>query len=218
MDWSEHFQRWVDASQRPGPGAHLAMQDARKRVKQNTPADWEWLSTALGDDKRKRFVALLFRAQPVPKRLLPAFLLAAVLERNPSLNRMYVEPCVRSWGGGYVNRRLLRYLRTGTNEERAGAVSAFYWATANPRNEDLTSLRGEIRVELLREFTENPEVLVLQRIVPLLRLDAGAYPKECEHLVGRAIAIGRSHSDEYIRHRIEVQLGAGGPFRPIPSA
>ncbi|MBX3628112.1 MAG: hypothetical protein KF892_24090 [Rhizobacter sp.] len=218
MEWPEYYDRWSEALPKPGPGAHLAMEEARRRVQRNTTTDWEWLSSALGDAKRKRFVALLFQRQPVPKRLLNAFILAGVLEQNPSLNRMYIEPCVRSWGGGEINRRLLRYLREGTNEEKAGAASAFYWATSNPRDEDLSELRDEIRSELLREFVENPETRVLQRIIPLLNLDAKAHPEMNRPLIKEAISIARAHPDEYIRHRVEIQLGVGGLFRPIPAA
>ena len=117
MEWSEYYDRWSEAVPKSGPSAHLAMEDARRRVQRNTPTDWDWLSSALADVKRKKFVALVFQRQPIPKRLLSAFVRAGVLERNPSLNRMYIEPCVRSWGGGEINRRLLRYLREGTNEE-----------------------------------------------------------------------------------------------------
>ncbi|MBX3628033.1 MAG: hypothetical protein KF892_23695 [Rhizobacter sp.] len=218
MDWHEHFSGWFEATGRPGPTAHLRLAAARKRVQTNTPADWQWLSDALADPARKVFVALVFKLQPVPKRLLTPFLHAAVLERNPSRNRIFVEPCVRSWGGREINRRLLRHLQNGSNEEKAGAASAFYWAQGNPRCEDLSQLRSSIRSALLREFVSNEDVSVRQRIVPLLRLDVSAYPVEEHSLIAEAIALARAHPDEYIRHRIEVQLGAGGPFKPIPGA
>jgi hypothetical protein len=178
--------------------------------------DWQWLSQALSDTKRKVFVALVFKYQPVPKRLLPAFMHAAVLEPNPSRNRMFIEPCVRSWGGGEVNHRLLRHLQEGTNEEKAGAASAFYWAQGNPRNEDLGELRSTIRSALLHEFAGNSDLRVRQRIVPLLNLDQAAYDEQDHPLIAQAITLARSHPDEYIRHRIEIQLGGDGPFRAIP--
>lgn len=217
MEWSEHFDDWLQATGTRGPEAHLRMQAARKRVQLNSPADWEWLSEALADVKRKAFVALVFQRQPVPKRLLAPFLRAAIMERDPSRNRMFIEPCVRSWGGVEVNRRLLKYLQTGSNEEKAGAASALYWAQGNPRDEDLSQLRSGIRSALLREFVVNADLHLRQRIVPLLRLDQSAYESEDRPFVAEAIAIARVHSDEYIRHRIEVQLGAGGPLMAIPA-
>ena len=217
MEWAEHFEGWLKASGKPGPAAHLELEAARQRVPSNTPDDWQWLSEALGDPTRRVFVALVFKYQPVPKRLLGAFLHAAVLELDPSRNRMYIEPCVRSWGGGEVNRRLLRYLHEGSNAEKAGAASAFYWAQGNPRSEELDQLRNTVRSALLHEFVKNEDLVVRQRIVPLLRLDPSAYEAEDHPLIARAVQLARSHPDEYIRHRIEVQLGGGGTFKPIPS-
>ncbi len=216
MDWAEHFSLWLKVRDQRGPQAHLRLQEARKRVQKNTSADWQWLSDSLANAERKFFVALVFKRQPVPKRLLAAFVHAAVLERDPSGNRWYIEPCVRSWGSREIYLRLLSYLQTGSNEEKAGAASALYWAGANPRDEDLTEVRNQIRSLLLREFVSNADVWVRQRIVPMLRLDPSAYESADRPLIAEAIALARAHPDDYIRHRIEVQLGAGGPFKPIP--
>jgi hypothetical protein len=54
---------------------------------------------------------------------------------------------------------------------------------------------------------------------PMLRagvLERNPYPEELRPLIAAAVEVARSHSDEYIRHRVEVQLGSGGPFMPIP--
>ena len=217
MGWDERFRDWIVANQKPGPDAHKQLEAARKSVRLNGANDWQWLIEALGDAKRKVFVALVFKYQPVPKRLLCAFLHAAVLESNPSLNRIFVEPCVRSWGGAEVNRRLLRFLQEGTNLERAGAASAFYWAQGNPRNEELSEIRYSVRRALLHEFVHNPDLRVRQRIVPLLNLDPSDYERQDHPLIAQAIATARSHLDEYIRHRIEIQLGGNGPFQAIPN-
>lgn len=216
MEWNEYFDGWREAIGKLGPEAHLRMEAARKRVHTNTPADWQWLSASLKDPGRKIFVALVFERQPVPKRLLAPFLHAAVLERDPSRNRFYIAPCIRSWGDREINQRLLRYLETGSNEEKAGAASAFYWARGNPRDEDLGTLKAVIRSALLREFVQNEDVSVRQRIVPLLNLDPSVYSVDDRLLIAEAVAIARAHSDQYIRHRIEIQLGAGGPFMAIP--
>jgi hypothetical protein len=216
MDWTDYFDKWMTVRRAPGPTEHETLEAARKRVQANTKEDWHWLSDALADPQQKLFVALVFKRQPVPKRLLKAFLHAGVMERNPSINRFFIEPCIRSWGGREVSQRLLNYLQTGSNVEKSGAASAFYWVKGNPRNEDLSAVHHMIRTQLLQEFVNNEDVTVRQRIVPLLRLDELAYPPEERVLVPIAIAIARSHPDEYVRHRIEVQLGAGGPFKAIP--
>lgn len=218
MMWDEQYQLWSDACRRPGQEAHWRMQAARKCVARNTPDDWRWLEEGLSDPDRKRFVAAVFRFQPVPRRLFGPMLHAGVLERNPSLNRMFIEPCVRSHGAGRVLRALLGYLESGTDAEKAGAASAVYqadWA-GNPRNEDLGDLRQRVDSQMLREFVGNPDLEVRRRIIPMLRLAGEAYPVELRPLIPVAVDVARSHPDEYIRHRIEIQLGAGGPFMAIP--
>jgi hypothetical protein len=50
-----------------------------------------------------------------------------------------------------------------------------------------------------------------------LQLNPALYNEEIQPLIAKAISIARTHSDEYIRHRIEIQLGASGPFKAIPT-
>ena len=58
----------------------------------------------------------------------------------------------------------------------------------------------------LREFVGNEDLNVRCCILPGLRLDPTSYPSELRALVDTAVAIARSHPDEYIRHRVEVQV------------
>lgn len=216
MTWNEHYRAWSEVRRKPGQEAYWRMQAARKRVAENTEDDWRWLSEALSDPERKWFVADVFNFQPVPKRIFTSMLRAGVLERNPSFNRAFIEPCVRSLGGRRVLEQLLRYLEFGSDAEKAGAASALYWAGGNPRDEDLRALRDRLQSLMLREFVSNPDLDVRRRIIPMLSLEPGAYPEELRALVPKAIKVARSHPDEYIRHRVEVQLGSGGPFMAIP--
>ena len=108
MTWDENYHAWSEVRRKPGQEAHRRMQAARKRVAENTPDDWLWLRKALADPGRKWFVAGVFKFRSVPKRLFDAMLRAGVLERNPSLNRVFIEPCVRSLGGWRVLEQLLR--------------------------------------------------------------------------------------------------------------
>jgi hypothetical protein len=137
---------------------------------------------------------------------------AGVYERNPSFNRLFIEPCVRSYGTRWVKEQLLRYLESGTDIEKAGAASALYWSGDDSDGE----LRERIHSQRLREFVNNEDLQVRRRIIPMLCLQEEQYPEDLLPLVAKAIEIARSHSDEYIRHRVEVQLGAGGPFMAIP--
>ncbi|HEX8693605.1 MAG TPA: hypothetical protein VF746_14375 [Longimicrobium sp.] len=214
--WDEHYRLWSEARRGPGQDVGPRLQAARRRVARNTPGDWRWLTEALADAERKWFVAGVFERHPVPGRLLGPMLRAGVLERNPSFNRLFIEPCVKSLGGRRVLEELLRYLEGGTDAEKAGAASALYWAGGNPRNEELGELRERLRCRMLREFVGNPDLDVRRRIVPMLWLEPEAYPEELRPLVPAAVEIARSHPDEYIRHRVEVQLGAGGPLMALP--
>jgi hypothetical protein len=214
--WDEHFRTWSEVRRGLRQEVQALMQAARKRVARNTPDDWQWLAEALGDAERKWFVAEVFETHPVPGRLLGPMLRAGVLERNPSSNRAFIEPCVRSLGARRVLEALLRYLESGTDAEKAGAASALYWVGGNPRSEELDGLRERLRGQMLREFVHNPDLDVRRLIIPMLRLEPEAYPEELRPLVPAVIEIARSHPDEYIRHRVEVQLGAGGPLLTIP--
>jgi hypothetical protein len=72
------------------------------------------------------------------------------------------------------------------------------------------------RETFLRVFVNNDDVTVRRQIIPSLNLDESAYPDELKPLVRRAVEIARNHTDEYIRHRVEVQLGNERLLRPIP--
>ncbi|HEX9936589.1 MAG TPA: hypothetical protein VGB15_05685 [Longimicrobium sp.] len=216
--WDEHYRRWSDAVHtKRHDDAERLMQAARKRVNRNTPGDWQWLADALADDERKAFVAGVFRFQTVPGRLLGPMVRAAVMTRNPVAGRFFIAPCVRSLGARRVLELLLRYMETGTNQEKAGAVSALYYAYQNPRNEEVGGLWEQARCWMLRELVANPDLQVRQRIIPMLQLEPEAYPVDLRPLVPVAIDLARSHPDAYIRHRVEVQLGAGGLLMAIPN-
>jgi hypothetical protein len=141
---------------------------------------------------------------------------AGVLERNPSFNRVFIDPCVRSFGTARVCAALLSYFETGGNAEKAGATNAFYWAWGWESNENLGDLRGRIRAARLREFVQNEDLQVRQSIIPALSLEPEDYPEELRPLIPRAIEIARAHASAYIRHRVEVQLGANEPYMAIP--
>jgi hypothetical protein len=212
----EIYELWRAACAR----RHLGLQNAHiKAARQLTASGksefWSWLTESLHDEQRKWFVAAFFDSYPVPRRLLNEMIRAGVYERNPSSNKLFIEPCVSSFGSEPVCTELLTYLEHGSNVEKAGAASAFYWAAShtNPPTEEL---RQRIREQMLSEFVNNPDVELRRRVIPMLVLNEERYPTHVRPLVMQAIAIARLHSDEYIRHRVEIQLGARGPFLPIP--
>ncbi|MFF2518127.1 hypothetical protein [Streptomyces sp. NPDC058086] len=147
---------------------------------------------------------------------------AAVYDPDPSFNRQFVEPALNAFGYRRVRSALLDYLRTGTNQERAGAARAWYRSALPLRLskgraegsdiggqaevDDRSVMVGEWYEAALREFVRNEHLDVRRCILPGLPLRKSAYPPELHDLVEAAVMIARSHPDEYIRHRVEHQV------------
>ncbi|MFD8751579.1 hypothetical protein ACFV0O_11470 [Kitasatospora sp. NPDC059577] len=150
----------------------------------------------------------------LPEEYFEALLEAAVHDPNPSFNRRFVEPALLAFGQRRVRLALLGYLRTGTNPERAGAARAWYWTALSVGDgsngaaaDEGASVRDTWYETALREFVANQDLDVRRCILPGLPLVLRAYPAELHGLVEAAVAIARSHPDEYIRHRAEIQVG-----------
>ena len=62
----------------------------------------------------------------------------------------------------------------------------------------------------------NQNVDVRRSIIPSLKLEKSAYPDALKPLIAEAIEIARNHDDDYIRHRVEVQLGNERLLKPLP--
>jgi hypothetical protein len=67
-------------------------------------------------------------------------------------------------------------------------------------------LRARWQHAALWEFVANEDLDVRRCILPGLSLRPGHYPDGLKDLVETAVRIARSHSDNYIRHRIEHQV------------
>ena len=178
--------------------------------------DWEWFAQALDDPQRKWFVAEVFRRPPVPKRLRHKMLLAGVLERDPSFNRWFVEPCVRSFGAKWVLEQLLGYLTAGGNAEKAGAANASYWVHENPRHEALSTISDAFQEAALLEFIANDDLDVRRCLIAKLEFQPKDADPRRRKLVDEAIRIATSHHDTYIRRRADIQLGRGGLLMALP--
>ena len=213
MTLDELYDLW-ERDRRHGGLSHGHIKAARQLVSSIRGAGWTWLTEALNDNRRKWFVAAFFKSYPVPRRMFKQMLIAGVLEKDPSYNRGFIQPCVQSFGPETLLIKLLEYLESGSDEEKAGAASAFYWVRGG--GDSTSDLRRRIRCQMLREFVNNSDLQVRRRIIALLELEARKYPRDLRPLIKQAIDIARSHSDEYIRHRVEIQLGGCGPLMPIP--
>lgn len=177
---------------------------------------WEHRARAALRDACRRGVTL-------SEESFDVLLKAAVHDPNPSFNRQFVEPSLNAFGHRRVQFALLKYLRTGTDLERAGAARAWYWsalplrmplvraeglgATGQAERDDGSAVVVVWNEAALREFVSNEHLDVRRCILPGLSLRKSAYSPELHDLVDTAVAIARSHPDEYIRHRVEHQVG-----------
>lgn len=217
--------------------------DAIRCLANPTDDDVRWILGALRNPGqmpmgRQWFVADLFKRSSIwAESFFEPLLDAAIDELDPSYNRHFVDPCLGAFGPRRVNEYLLDVVESGSDFRKAGAVNALYWAavglsflgtatsfrieeaTLESRTlyESLQDVWDRKDVLMLETFVSNPDVRVRQSIISKLILDPLRYPEEYRPLVQQAIAIGRAHSDEYIRHRVEVQLGdVSGGFPALP--
>ena len=239
MTWDEYCERYLTERK---TNLEYLWKEISPCVYHLSNENIQWLIQALEDEQRKWFVAFVVKKAGggLPKRLKRVLFFplirAAVYERNPTLNRYFVEPCVAVFGYRQVIEALLDLVEHGSNFEKAGAVNALYWARfrfsfiknapkytleyATPGSksayEALADLRLRKQCLFLREFVSNPNLDVCRRIIPDLVLNPSCYADELKPLVLNAIEIARTHSDDYIRHRVEVQLGTERLLKPLP--
>jgi hypothetical protein len=191
----------------------------------------------LKDEQAKWFVAGVAEIAPsIADVLMGPLLDAGVDELNPSFNNLFVEPCMRVFGARRVNEYLLRVVESGTDFQKAGALNASYWARvglsfdggcrdfsiehATPESraayESLSDVWQRWKHLVLETFVSNPDLDVRRSAIPHIDLDETSYDWTYRPLVAQAIAIARSHPDDYIRHRLEVQLGTTRFCSPLP--
>jgi len=218
--WDEVYADWVAAVGKDGRGVASSVSSARRVLSGRRPARWRWVRSALRDGERKWFVASVFDGIPAPMVLVSEFVRAGVYEKNPSLNRQFLEPAVRAVGAVKVGARLAQYLEDGTPEEKAGAASAWYWCCGlgrlSPEPEAVGPLAVRLQRLLLMAFVSCPDLEVRRRTLPMLDLVSRPADDEQRQLVASAIAIAENHPDEYIRHRVRIQQGSPEPYKPLP--
>lgn len=206
MDWEPLFQQWEverAASKQGGSSALEALETkARAFLKHRPVPDREWLLSALEgtteeEGRRRYFLCIALRhADQIPPVLFDPLLRAAVYERDPSFNRFFIVPCLRWAGPRKVNEALLHYLEEGTNVEKAGAASAFYWSLMHHErvtHENIEDLVARKRDLFLREFVTNQDVEVKRRILPGLELKPELYSEDLRPLIPQAIQLARNH-------------------------
>ena len=176
-----------------------------------------------GDARAAVRTALAGVTPPAPEALYEPLLRAAVLDPDPSFNRWFAGPACTLYGHRRVKTDLIEVLRNGTNEEKAGAARAWYWTripltyvnfspTPTPESQAaydaVRDLEREWQDAMLAEFVRNDDLDVRRCLLPGLSLcERADGPPERRALVAAAVRIAREHPDEYLRHRVEVQLG-----------
>lgn len=144
-------------------------------------------------------------ASPVPEEWFEPLLRAAVHEPDPSLNRQLVEPLVAAYGHRRVQLALIACVDTGSATDAAGAARAWYW-TRRARTHPLSDLSRQYRYTALRRFVTEDDLDMRRCILPSLPLDPQMYPDTMHDLVTEAVRIARTSPDDYLRHRVEIQV------------
>ncbi len=156
-------------------------------------------------------------AGSVPEEWFEPLLRATVHEPDPSLNRQLVEPLIAAYGHRRVRLALIAHLDTGTAPDAAGAARAWYWTHRAPRSpraipengaarEALSELNRRYRHTALRRFVTEDDLDLRRCILPGLPLDPQMYPHAMHDLVTQAVRIARTSPDDYLRHRVELQV------------
>ena len=111
---------------------NTAVQDllgrAASTLPKDSPSALSWFTSALQRDPDKWFVARLMSvATPVPRTLLDPLLVAALLESDPSANRVFVEPCIRTFGSSEVTSHIAALADYPGVAEHGGVDKVMYW-------------------------------------------------------------------------------------------
>jgi len=138
IDWdglADRYVQLVEAGPRTQPELS-AIDDLLGKAASNFPKnrapDLAWFVAALNEAPKKWFVAkMLERVNPVPSILLDPLLAAAMEESNPSANRVFIAPCVRTFGKEAVKVRLNELATQSESHDAESLALAMYWVEAN---------------------------------------------------------------------------------------
>ena len=212
--------------------------DVRQRYTRANETELGWLLENLGDSEKSWFISLALEGmESLHDQFLMPLVMAGVNEVDPSSNKRFIQPAVQHFGVRRVMECLFDVLKTGNQFEQSGAINALYWAqvpltfqadtkdftienaTAESREayQSVADIGRDISLHLLELFVTTDSIDVQRSVIPRLALDnSDRYPETHRQFVNRAIEIARSHTDEYVRHRIEVQLGKESLLKPLP--
>ncbi|MEI6235672.1 MAG: hypothetical protein WCT04_21665 [Planctomycetota bacterium] len=207
--------------------AHAIIADAATQVMSVSDDQMRWLMVSLSDDKRKFFTAaILTAAAAVPEKLYQPMLRAAIYETSPLRAQAFVEPLTKAFTVRQVYQHLLEFVQNGNDFEKAGAVNALHWIgerkTASEKENSkpdmsLMSLDEVKRKVYLNTFISNANLDVRRSIITYVDLDAFTAAPTIKELIDKVVKLCRQHPDEYIKHRVEVQLGRANSAYSLPA-
>jgi hypothetical protein len=102
------------------------------RITSNFPKDnpdsLVWFTAALIHTEKKWFVVkLLEKVNPVPKTLFDDLVLASLIEHDPSFNKWFITPCVKSFGVEAVKSKIMALASHPQVVENEGVNKVMYW-------------------------------------------------------------------------------------------
>jgi hypothetical protein len=94
----------------------------------DNPHSLAWFTSALIHDDKKWFVVkLLEKVNPLPKALFDDLVLAALTEHDPSFNKWFITPCVKSFGTEKVKSKIMTFATHPQVIENDGVNKVMYW-------------------------------------------------------------------------------------------
>ncbi|QYJ89551.1 hypothetical protein [Shewanella halotolerans] len=133
MNLESLYEEYVQAkSVKEKSAGHQAIQKVIGKVACNFPKDnpeaLAWFTMALTHDSKKWFVAkLLEKVNPVPKALFDDLVFASLIENDPSFNKWFIAPCVRTFGVDAVKSRIMTFSVHPQVIENDGVTKVMYW-------------------------------------------------------------------------------------------
>jgi hypothetical protein len=158
---------------------------AVERLSQGAEWDISWLVADLRHERRRWVVARLAGlARSVPSALFEPMLIAAAAAEDPSLSRLFVDPCVATFGTDRVREFLISLAESSDPRTVVGAIDAMYWVSQRSQRHAIERRR----TFLLEAFVSDRSSSYVRDRMDAFRLtlDEQLYPDTHKPLVVRA--------------------------------
>lgn len=133
MDFEALSKKYLSALEETDRQAsHDAMNLIIAEAASNFPRDnmesLQWFSQALKNKDKKWFAAkVLSKVHPVPKSLFEDLVMAALVEPNPSSNKLLIQPCIKTFGKEQVNKVIFKFSQLPEVVSNNGVKKVTYW-------------------------------------------------------------------------------------------